>query len=142
MDRKEFLQSLGISAGSLMLTTCLGGCGKSDSNGQPNPPAGGTVDFNFDVTTDVNLTNRGWTVRSGAIIAKVNNSYVAYDASCPHQGNALTYNPANGNYPCSQTGADHGSVFNADGKRIAGPASRDMTKYNTTLTGNSLRVFS
>lgn len=142
MDRKDFLLSLGISAGSVLFTTCLGGCSKSsDDNTSTPPPGGSQVDFTFDVTTDTNLVNNGWTIRNGAIIARNGTAYLAYESVCPHQGFNLTFNAANNTFPCSQTGPSHGSVFNNEGRRIAGPAARDLRKFNTQLNGNNLRVF-
>jgi Rieske Fe-S protein len=36
---------------------------------------------------------------------------------------------------------NHGSNFNKEGVAINGPATAALRKYNTTLTGNLLRVF-
>ncbi len=145
MDRKQFIRKLGVGTGAIFFVTCIGACSSSDSddpNPNPNPPPGpGKLDFTFDVTTDSNLQANGWTVRNGAIIAKSGTGYVAYDSSCPHQGNVLTFNASNNTFPCSQQGPDHGSVFDINGSRIRGPATSNLRKYNTTLTGNNLRVF-
>jgi Rieske Fe-S protein len=145
MERKEFLLSLGLGAGSLIASCCLGGCSKSDNNGgtTPNPPpgTGNKVDFSFDTTSDTNLSSRGWTTRNNVIIARNGNAYLAFEAACPHQGSSLTYDSAVNTFPCSNTGPGHGSVFDANGRRVAGPAARDLKKYQTQLTGNTLRVF-
>lgn len=144
MQRKEFLVSLGLGAGSVIVSCCLGGCSKSDSNddnNNPPPGSGNKVDFNFDITTDNNLSSRGWTIRNNVIIARNGNEYLAYEATCPHQGSALTYDGAARTFPCSNTGAGHGSVFDVNGSRIAGPAPRNLKKYLTQLTGNTLRVY-
>lgn len=144
MERKEFLLSLGLGAGSLIVSCCLGGCSKSDDDGNnnnPPPGPGNKVDFTFDTTTDANLGARGWTTRSNVIIAKSGNDYLAFESNCPHQGSALTYDTASTTFPCSNSGAGHGSVFDATGKRVAGPAPRNLKKYQTQLNGNNLRVF-
>lgn len=143
MERKEFLLSLGLGAGSLLVSCCLGGCSKSgnDNNDNTTPPPGNKVDFTFDTTTDNNLTAQGWTIRNNVIIAKSGTEYLAFEGICPHQGFSLTYNSAGNTFPCSNTSAGHGSVFDATGKRIAGPAPRSLKKYQTQLTGNNLRVF-
>ncbi|OLY92137.1 Rieske [2Fe-2S] domain-containing protein [Cnuella takakiae] len=143
MERKEFLASLGIGAGSLILSCCLGGCSKSsnDDGGTPAPAPGNKVDFTFDTAADANLASRGWTVRNNVIIARSGTSYLAYEALCPHQGSGLTYDAANNSFPCSNTNAGHGSVFDNAGKKVAGPAARDLKKFQTALTGNNLRVF-
>lgn len=143
MERKEFLQSLGMGAGSLILSCCLAGCSKTDEDGTTPAPTPGTnkVDFSFDTTTDTNLANKGWTTRNNVIIARSGTSYLAFESSCPHQSFALTYDGNAQTFPCSNTGAGHGSVFDKDGKRITGPAPRDLKKYQTQVTGNTLRVY-
>lgn len=143
MERKEFLTTLGMGAGSLILSCCLGGCSKSSSDDgvTPTPTPGNRVDFTFDTTSDANLASRGWTVRNNVIIARSGASYLAFEALCPHQGSGLTFDAAANQFPCSNTGAGHGSVFDNAGKRVAGPAARDLKKYQTSVTGNSLRVF-
>ncbi|NDK56971.1 QcrA and Rieske domain-containing protein [Pontibacter fetidus] len=145
MDRKHFIKTIGIGTGAFLFLACTGGC-SSDSdtpapNNPNNPPGNTKVDFTFDITTDSNLQNNGWTIRSGAIIAKSGNDFLAFQSTCTHQGNPLTYNAGDNTFPCSQQGPDHGSVFNASGVKITGPAIRSLKKYNTTLTGNNLRVF-
>ena len=146
MERKDFLASLGLGAGSLLITSCLGACGKSDtgspSTNNPSPTTPGTkVDFTLDVSTNSDINSKGWTIMNSVIIAKNGSSYIALSSVCTHQGNPLTYNSANNNFPCSLTDAAHGSVFDANGGRIQGPATSGVKKYSTTLTGNSLRVF-
>ena len=142
MDRKDFIKTLGLGTGAFVFATCMGACANVDSDDPaPGNPGSNKVDFTFDVTTDTNLQNNGWTIRSGAIIAKSGTSYLAYQSDCTHQGNPLTYNASNSTFPCSLQGPDHGSVFNASGVKIAGPANRNLQKYNTQLTGNNLRVF-
>lgn len=142
MNRKDFIKKVGLGTGAFVFVTCMGACTDVDSdNPAPNNPGGANVDFTFDVTADTNLQNNGWTIRNGVIIAKSGSSYLAYQSDCTHQGNPLTYSVSNNTFPCSLQGPDHGSVFNASGARIAGPANRDLKKYNTQLTGNNLRVF-
>lgn len=146
MERKEFISILGLGAGSIIISSCLGACGKSDgptpSPGPgPTPGPGGKVDFTVDVSNNADLNSKGWTIQNQVIIAKSGTAYIALSGVCTHQQNAMTYNSANNNFPCSQTDAAHGSVFNADGIKITGPATANLKKYNTSLTGNSLRVY-
>ena len=145
MQRKEFLLSLGMGAGSIIMSCCLGGCSKSggDDGPQPGPGPnpGGKVDFTFDTGADADLSAKGWTIRNNVIIARSGNEYLAFDSRCPHQGSALTYNGTANTFPCSNTAADHGSVFDATGKKLSGPAPSDLKKYQTQLTGKNLRVF-
>lgn len=145
MERKDFLAALGLSAGSLVISSCLGACGKGDT-GSPNPtnpsPTPGTkIDFTLNVSTNADISSKGWTIMNGIIIARSGANYLALSSSCTHQGNPVTYNSTNNNFPCSLTDAAHGSVFDSNGVRIQGPATSSLKKYSTALTGTSLRVF-
>lgn len=144
MERKDFISILGLGAGSIIISSCLGGCGKSDGlspSPNPTPGPGGKVDFTVDVSTNADLLSKGWTIQNQVIIAKNGAAYLALSGVCTHQASLLTYSASNNTFPCSQQDAAHGSVFNADGVKIAGPATSNLKKYNTTLTGNVLRVF-
>lgn len=146
MERKDFLAALGLSAGTLVITSCLGACGKSDT-GSPTiaPPSSGNsgtkVNFTFDVNSNADINSKGWTIMNGIIIAKDGSNYIALSSSCTHQGNPITYNAANKNFPCSLSDAAHGSVFDSNGNKTQGPAILALKKYSTTLSGNLLRVF-
>ena len=143
MERKNFISLLGLGAGSIIVTSCLGGCGKSDSpTPSPAPGApGNKIDFTLDVATNSDIISKSWTIQNNVIIAKNGANYIALSSLCTHQQNPMTYMANNNTFPCSLQGGSHGSVFNADGVKIAGPANGDLKKFNTTLTGNSLRVF-
>jgi cytochrome b6-f complex iron-sulfur subunit len=146
MERKDFLAALGLSAGSLVISSCLGACGKSDTGSPdpvtPTPTTPGTkLDFTLNVSTNADISSKGWTIMNGVIIAKNGSAYIALSSSCTHQGNPVTYNSGSNNFPCSLTDAAHGSVFDSNGARVQGPATSALKKYSTTLTGSSLRVF-
>jgi len=145
MERKDFLTALGLSAGSLVISSCLGACGKSDTGTPdpvtPTPTPGGKLDFTLDVATNSEINTKGWTIMNSVIIAKNGSSYIALSSVCTHQGNPVTYNSGSNNFPCSLTDAAHGSVFDSTGARVPGPATSALKKYSTTLTGSSLRVF-
>jgi Rieske Fe-S protein len=146
MDRKNFIKKMGAGAGAVFFLTCMGSCSGSGSDDDPapsnnNPGSPTKVDFTFDVTTDASLKDNGWVIRNNIIIAKSGDNFLAFQSTCTHQGASLTFNKANNTFPCSLQGAGHGSVFNESGARVAGAASMNLKKYNTTLTGNNLRVF-
>lgn len=143
MERKDFLAALGLGAGSLVISSCLGACGKSET-GTPDPATptpGNKIDFTLNVSSNTDINSKGWTIMNNIIIARNGSNYLALSSSCTHQGNPVTYNPANNNFPCSLTGAGHGSIFDSNGNRIQGPATSALKKYSTTLTGTTLRVF-
>ncbi|HQS07090.1 MAG: hypothetical protein B7X86_12055 [Sphingobacteriales bacterium 17-39-43] len=145
MERKDFLTALGLSAGSLVISSCLGACGKSDTGSPdpvtPTPTPGGKLDFTLDVSSNADINSKGWTIMNSVIIAKNGSSYIALSSVCTHQGNPVTYNSGSNNFPCSLTDAAHGSVFDSTGARVQGPATSALKKYSTALTGSSLRVF-
>lgn len=145
MERKDFLTALGLSAGSLVISSCLGACGKSETGSPdpvtPTPTPGGKLDFTLDVSSNADINSKGWTIMNSVIIAKNGSSYIALSSVCTHQGNPVTYNSGSNNFPCSLTDAAHGSVFDSTGAKVQGPATSALKKYSTTLTGNSLRVF-
>jgi Rieske Fe-S protein len=146
MERKDFLAALGLSAGSLVITSCLGACGKSDSatpttSIPTNPTTGTKVDFTVNLSTNTDISTKGWTIMNNIIIAKNGSNYIALSSACTHQGNPLTYNAGNNTFPCSLTDAAHGSVFDANGGKTQGPATSNLKKYSTSLSGSSLRVF-
>jgi len=144
MERKDFLAALGLSAGALVITSCMGACGKSDTGTPtptPTPTPGTKVDFTLDVSTNSDINTKGWTIMNSIIIAKNGSAYIALSSVCTHQGNPITYNSTANNFPCSFQDAAHGSVFDSNGAKIQGPATSNLKKFSTTLSGNSLRVF-
>jgi nitrite reductase/ring-hydroxylating ferredoxin subunit len=144
MERKDFISLLSLGAGSIVIASCLGSCGKGDGPNPspgPGPGPGGKVDFTLDISTNTDINTKGWTIQNGVIIAKSGTAYIALSGRCTHQQNPMTYQASNNTFPCSLQDATHGSVFNADGVKLRGPAIGDLFKYNTTLTGNTLRVF-
>jgi len=98
-----------------------------------------TKDFTVDVSSGSLATNGGFMVSNGVIIARTNSgSFLAVAAACTHEGTNINYNPSGNNFICP----NHGAQFDSTGNVTQGPASNNLTRYNTTLTGNSLRVFS
>ncbi len=134
MDRKKFLAQVGIGAAALLVPACMGGlssCKKTDTNP--------TKDFTVDVSSGSLANNGGFMVSNGVIIARTNSgSFLAVAAACTHEGTNINYNPSGNNFICP----NHGAQFDSTGNVTQGPASNNLTRYNTTLTGNSLRVFS
>jgi cytochrome b6-f complex iron-sulfur subunit len=139
ITRKEFLSMLGLGAAAFTAGYCLGGC-KSDEPGSfdgPNP-----VDFTLDLTNpayNALQTNGGFVYNGGVIVAKTaSGSFIAVSQTCTHQGATLAFESAGNRFHCS----NHGANFGLDGAVLNGPAEQALRRYNTTLTGNSLRVFS
>jgi cytochrome b6-f complex iron-sulfur subunit len=136
MDRKEFLSSIGLSAASLVLASCLGGCKKesADPGGNPAP----VVDFTIDLTQNTALDNPGGFLYSnGVIIAKTTGgNLIAVSQTCTHQGSNVAFRSANNDFFCS----NHGARFSTSGSVLQGPANRPLKQYNVAVNGNLVRI--
>jgi len=139
MNRKEFLQKVGFGAAIALVPVCVGGIATSCSSENPTITAPTNVNFTIDVSSGALSTNGGFLVINGIIIAKtMSGSFIAVSAACTHQGTNINYNSTNNNFICP----NHGAHFNSSGVVTQGPASVNLTNYNTQLTGNMLKVYS
>lgn len=141
MDRKDFLNSIGMSAAAFALLNCMG-C-KKDSSADTTDTTGPTgVNFSLDLSLAANaalLSNGGSLVNSGVIVARTKTgSYIAVQRSCTHESYTLTYQSANSRFYCP----NHGATFSESGAVTNEPATRALTVYNTQLTGTTLKVYS
>jgi cytochrome b6-f complex iron-sulfur subunit len=139
MDRKEFLTTLGKGAAFAGLVYCVG----CSANGPDVPTAPTNVDMTLDLTlsTYAALTTVGgsFVTSNGIIVGRVNpSSFVAVAAACTHQGTTIQFQLNNNRFYCP----NHGSTYALDGTVTQGPAPRSLVKYNTSFSGNSLRIFS
>lgn len=122
---------------SIAIPVCLGtlnGC-----SGQNPVPVPGNVDFTLDVSSGSLSVNGGYLVRSGVLVARTSSgSFIAVSAACTHEGTTVRYNQAGNDFECPS----HGATFSSTGKVTKGPARNNLAEYQTSLSGNSLRVFS
>lgn len=144
MQRKEFINALGLSTASLLLATCFGACSKAngtDSGNTVTPPPPSNIDFLLDLTLTENAnlgTNGGFVYKNGIIIARTTTGgYIAVSMACTHQGTAVIYDGSNNRFFCN----NHGSSFSNSGVVNNGPAATNLKQYATSLSGTSLRVF-
>ncbi len=137
MDRKEFLSLAGAGAAAALCSACLGGCKNPDAITGPT-----NVNFTLDLSQPANsaLThNGGYVYNAGVIVARTTNgAYVAVSQTCTHAGSTIVYDSSANRFFCPA----HGSAFATDGSVINGPASDPLTRYNTQLNGNLLKVYS
>ena len=76
---------------------------------------------------------------NGIIVARLSTAeFTALSRACTHAGTPVNYRSAEQDFLCP----NHGSIFNKSGAVVMGPANSPLRKYNTELTGSSLRVFS
>jgi len=140
MDRKEFLVTVGKTAALAGLVYCVGCKKYSDSPTSAPPP--GKVDFTLDLTTHSNQSLNsigGSVVTNGIIIGRVSQSeFVAVASACTHQGTTVQFQLPENQFYCP----NHGSTYSLNGTVTGGPAPASLVKYNTSLTGTNLRVFS
>lgn len=139
MTRKEFFARVGFGAAAVLIPSCIGGLASSCSKDDNGAIAPTNVDFTLDVSTGALAVNGGHLVRGGVLVARtLTGTFIAVSAGCTHQGTTVNYSSAGNNFICPS----HGAVFNSSGVVTQGPASSNLAQYNTTLTGNSLRVYS
>ncbi len=144
MKRDEFFTAFGVSAGMLFLAPVLSSCSKSmtDTSATGGGNNNGAVDFTLDLSSSTYSTlnnNGGSVIKDNIIVARtVSGVYVALSSVCTHQGGTIGYDSSADRFHCP----NHGSNFATDGSVINGPASTSLKKYNTQLTGTSLRVYS
>lgn len=138
MNRHDFLSVLGVSAGTVVFAPFLASCTKNSSV----LGLGGTVDFTLNLSSAANAplnTNGGSINSNGVIVARTTTgAYIAVSSACTHEGSTVNFNSASNRFICP----NHGANFSTTGSVISGPANRSLTKYNTLLTGTSLRVYS
>jgi len=148
MERKDFIEQVGLSAASILIFGCMQGCSKSDSPAAPTPPPSNNnttkaIDFTINITlnpySSLNTAGGFYVDKTNNIIIArtLTNEFIAVSSLCTHQQVTIDFEPSNNKFSCSA----HGSVFSTTGAVLNGPAASPLKQYKTTLTGNSLRVF-
>ncbi|MEO8759811.1 MAG: Rieske (2Fe-2S) protein [Bacteroidia bacterium] len=133
ISRKEFIEQVGIGAAVLFVAACAGSCKKTANTANTT-----TVDFTVNVSSGALASNGGSLIQSGVIVARTSSgTYIAVSATCTHNGGTLGFSSSN-TFVCPL----HGATFNTTGGVISGPTSTALQKFNTTLSGTSLRVYS
>jgi cytochrome b6-f complex iron-sulfur subunit len=153
MERKDFIEQVGLSAASILIFGCMQGCSKSDSPAPTTPPSNNNNPTNkIDFT--INITNNPYASLSTAggfyvdrttniIIARMlnpsnpNEPFVAVSSLCTHQQIPIDFQASNNRFYCS----GHNSAFSTTGAVLGGPAPAPLKQYKTILTGNSLRIY-
>jgi len=142
MDRKQFLEQVGLSSAAILVGMCMGGCSKSETGSNPStPPNSSGVNFTIDITAAGNTalgSIGGYIYKDGVIIAKtISGTFIAVAAACTHQGTNIQFQGNNNKFHCP----NHGAEYSTTGAVLVGPATTALKQYTTQLTGNSLRVF-
>lgn len=132
MNRKEFLETLGLGAAFVLTASCLGGCSKIEL---------GPVDFTIDLTdpdySDL-ADNGGYIVKDRVVVARNNaGDLIAATQLCSHEDKYQII-LKDDEWFCT----DHDARFSLDGAGLNDKGSKGITVYQTTLAGDTLRVFS
>ena len=137
MERRDFLEKIGIGAAFVLTSSCFGACKSEDY-----APTG-TVDFTLDLSLAENAAltpNGGYLIANKVVVAKdTSGNYVAATQICSHEGKVqVIYNKAGNNYKCTA----HDATFDLVGKGTNSNGSKGLTIYKTQVTGTKLRVYS
>lgn len=145
MERKEFLNLVGVSVGAVILSRCLSGCTYVKDGGPSpiNPDPTNKVDFKVSLN-DPNYThlqtNGSYTHVKDIILARTKTGeFIALSQYCTHQGTSVEYREVRNDIYCS----NHGSRFSTVGKVLAGPASYPLKQFNTSFDAvkSEVRIF-
>jgi len=137
MDRRLFISRLSAGAGVALAVTCLGSC----MSGTEPDPSGILVDFSLDLDqTPALQPNGGFLVTNNVLVAKTNQGeYVAATVICSHESQKkVTFDKSANNFYCTA----HDARFAIDGKGLNSKGNRNLTVYQTALSGSTLRIFS
>jgi cytochrome b6-f complex iron-sulfur subunit len=155
MERKDFIEQVGLSGAAILIFGCMQSCSKSDGPSTNTNTGGGTgtgggggnntstVDFTIDISKspfDALKTNGGFYVDPTTkiiIVKTTSGEIIAVSSVCTHQQASIVFEANNNRFYC----AAHGSVFATTGAVTTGPATSALKKYQTSLTGTVLRVF-
>jgi cytochrome b6-f complex iron-sulfur subunit len=145
MERKDFIEKVGLSTASILIFGCMQACSKSEpavsKNNSSTAPKPIDITINLSIAPFSVLNNQGgYYVDStnNIIIARtLSNEFVAVSSICTHQNVTIEYQGANNRFFCS----GHGSTFTLTGAVSNGPASSPLKQYKTTISGSNLRIY-
>ena len=143
MERKDFIEKVGMSGAALLVMGCLGSCSKSGSSSSGGTTNTNPVDFTINITTapyNVLQNAGGFYVDSATnvIIAKTSaGTLIAVSSLCTHQAVTIEFQNTNNRFYCS----GHGSTFSTTGAVTNGPATTALKAYKTALSGSLLGIY-
>jgi len=147
MERKDFIEKVGLGTASLLIFGCMQACSKSGTpvgpSGNDNDPNKPAVDFTIDISIapyNVLNTQGGYyidTAKSIIIARTLDNQFIAVSSKCTHANETIEYQGADNRFYCSR----HGSTFTNGGAVSNGPATQALKQYKTMLSNNRLRIY-
>ena len=148
-SRRKFIEKAGIATvmgtfGIAFFTACSSDSEDNNPSGNNNnnSPNGITVigsTIRIDLQVQKGLASSGnWLLITDAntLVANINGSYVAMSSVCTHSNCSDRWSFANNRFTCTC----HGSVFDAAGKVLQGPASSPLPLYTASVTGTTLTI--
>jgi nitrite reductase/ring-hydroxylating ferredoxin subunit len=137
MNRNEFLKQLGFKGSALLALYCSGAC-VHDPIIKPVI----TLDFTIDLKDPANSQLAGvggFVVANNVVVAQVTtNHFVAASLLCSHQGlPEITFDNSQNIFSCNA----HGAAFDLTGKGLNERGKNGLKIYQTSLSGNKLRIF-
>ena len=148
-SRRKFIEKAGIvtvlgTFGVSFFTSCSSAAEDVDptGNNNNNSPDGITVvgsTIRIDLQIQKGLASSGnWLLIKDAntLVANINGSYVAMSSVCTHSNCSDRWSFGNNRFTCTC----HGSVFDAAGKVLQGPASSPLPLYTATVNGSILTI--
>lgn len=150
-SRRKFIEKAGIvtvlgTFGASFFTSCTSATEDADPNGNnnsnPNSPNGITVvgsTIKIDLQVQKNLVNSGsWLLIRDAntLVANINGTYVAMSSVCTHSNCSDSWSFGNNRFTCTC----HGSIFDATGKVLQGPASSPLPLFTASVSGSILTI--
>lgn len=148
MERNEFIKSLGLGLALVCSGSCMTGCGgsKSDDPG-PKPGGGGGggiagTKVNLDLATQI-LSVGAFTVLGGVLFVRLAtgsspSSFVATQATCPHQGGSLNWIQANNLIQCDLHGSQYTTTGSVTRQPSDGGSTSALKVYALTVSGTTL----
>jgi nitrite reductase/ring-hydroxylating ferredoxin subunit len=139
MTRFEFLRKLGFGGSALLTALCLGQSSCKEDDKTSSSSKDFTLDLNQAAFSKLK-TPGNFIVEQDVVVACTGpGAYAAVTVICSHEGQKqVAYQAGSNDFRCSA----HGATFDVQGKGKSGPSSAGLRTYQTSLSGNSLRVFS
>lgn len=146
MKRREFIQVASITTLSLLVNGCKSFAGKSRNILQVDQY------INTDGTTVLKVKKQLFNDKQYITIAyeknaiglvQYNNTYIASLLVCTHLGCGVEFNNNDilKNNTASYICPCHGAKFSSTGKRLSGPATKDLTTFTTTSDEHFIFIY-
>lgn len=150
MERNEFIKSLGLGIALVCTGSCMTGCGSKGEDPAPTPSGGNGTGSGGSAGTKVNIDLSSQLLTVGSFLASNGvlfirtaagnalTSFVATQASCPHQGGALNWIQASNVIQCSLHSAQYTSAGGVVTQPNGGGTTSALKVYTLALAGTTL----